>query len=73
LAEVVKSPLQFRHYEEKNYDEQPLKRERFLMKQMIKLRMIGTKPSEFSEDLCIGIMSGNVIPDNKKNKACIIF
>jgi len=33
------------------------------MRQMIKLWMIGTKRTEFSENLCIGIMSGIVILD----------
>jgi len=61
-------------FKKKNYDEQPLKRECFHMKQKIKLWMIGTKRTEFSEDLCIGIMSGIVILGIKKiNKASIAF
>jgi len=44
------------------------------MKQKIKFWMIGTKRTEFIEDLCIGIMSGIVILGIKKtNKAFTVF
>jgi len=44
------------------------------MKQKIKLWMIGTKRTEFSEDLCIVIMSGIVILGIKKiNESFIVF
>jgi len=48
----------FRNFQGKSYDEQPLKRECF---REINLWMTGTKRTDFSEDLCIGIVYGIVI------------
>jgi len=43
------------------------------MKRTIKLGMMGTKHTEFSEELGMSIMSGIVILGNKKNKVFIVY